>query len=155
MGDLLHPVRPDDSRFGRCGTHLRAQDDPARFGSGDAELHFDGADQPRFYVMRVKRRPAVVAAMTCHHRVSQCLCSADAQPFWMVVAPPGASIPEPELMLVKLLPGEGVKLHPGTWHAGPFFTNATALFINLELRTTNENDHNASRLDRPMQLELT
>ena len=155
MGDLLHPVRPDDSRFGRCGTHLRAQDDPARFGSGDAELHFDGADQPRFYVMRVKRRPAVVAAMTCHHRVSPCLCSADAYPFWMVVAPPGASIPEPELMLVKLLPGEGVKLHPGTWHAGPFFTNATALFINPKLSTTNENDHNATLVGRSIHLHLT
>ena len=44
---------------------------------------------------------------------------------------------------MKLQPGEGVKLHPGTWHAGPYFSNSTGLFFNLELRMTNKNDHNA------------
>ena len=97
------------------------------------ELHFDADCHPRFYLMRITRRPPVLAAMTSHQRVSQCLGSADAQEWWLAVAPPGppradGSIASDQVLLVKLLPGEGVKLHPGTWHAGPFLNAASALF---------------------------
>ena len=74
----LQPIRPDDSRFASCGTHLLPQSDPSPFGPQDAELHFDAGGHPRFYLMRLRRRPAVLAAMTSHQRVSQCLGSADA-----------------------------------------------------------------------------
>ena len=150
----LHPVNTRDPRFAACGTLLEPQDDPARFGPQDAEVAFEAGDQPRFYVMRLRRRPPQVSAMTCHRRVSQCLGSAEAQPFWMVLAPPGETVDPQGLLLVKLQPGEGVKLHPGTWHAGPYFSAASALFFNLELRMTNENDHNATPLEQPRALAL-
>ena len=155
MTALLQPVDANDPRFAACGTLLTPQEDPARFGAQDAELAFAPDDHPRFYVMRLRRRLPQVSAMTCHRRVSQCLGSADAQPFWMVVAQPGEVIDEQGLLLVKLQPGEGVKLHPGTWHAGPYFSNSTGLFFNLELRMTNENDHNATSLEQPRSLALT
>ena len=155
--DLIKPIRPQDPRFAACGTLLLPQDDPARFGSDDAELHFAPDGQPRFYLMRLRRRPPLVAAMTCHHRVSQCLGSADAQPWWLAVAAPEAGstgLDARSVLLLKMLPGEGVKLHPGTWHAGPYVSEPSALFFNLELRTTNNDDHNCRPLDQPLPLAL-
>ena len=157
MPDLIKPIRPQDPRFAACGTLLLPQDDPARFGSDDAELHFAPDGQPRFYLMRLRRRPPLVAAMTCHHRVSQCLGSADAQPWWLAVAAPEAGstgLDARSVLLLKMLPGEGVKLHPGTWHAGPYVSEPSALFFNLELRTTNDDDHNCRPLDQPLPLAL-
>ena len=157
MPDLIKPIRPQDPRFAACGTLLLPQDDPARFGPEDAELHFAPDGQPRFYLMRLRRRPPLVAAMTCHHRVSQCLGSADAQPWWLAVAAPeatGTGLNAGSVLLLKMLPGEGVKLHPGTWHAGPYVSKPSALFFNLELRTTNADDHNCRPLDQPLPLAL-
>ena len=157
MPDLIKPIRPQDPRFAACGTLLLPQDDPARFGSDDAELHFAPDGQPRFYLMRLRRRPPLVAAMTCHHRVSQCLGSADAQPWWLAVAAQEAGstgLDARSVLLLKMLPGEGVKLHPGTWHAGPYVSEPSALFFNLELRTTNDDDHNCRPLDQPLPLAL-
>ena len=155
----LQPVRPDDPRFANCGTLLLPQDDPSPYGPQDADLHFDPDGNPRFYLMRLRRRPPVLAAMTSHQRVSQCLGSADAQPWWLAVAPPGPPGPDgavasDQVLLVKLLPGEGIKLHRGTWHAGPFLTTPSALFFNLELRTTNDDDHNCRSVDQPRPLAL-
>jgi len=157
ISDVIKPIRPLDPRFSACGTLLLPQNDPARFGPEDAELHFAPGGQPRFYLMRLRRRPPLVAAMTCHHRVSQCLGSADAQPWWLAVAPHHAGdkgLCSEAVLLLKLLPGEGIKLHPGTWHAGPYVTEPSALFFNLELRTTNEDDHNCRSLDQPLPLAL-
>ena len=157
MPDVIKPIRPQDSRFAACGTLLLPQDDPARFGSDDAELHFASDGQPRFYLMRLRRRPPLVAAMTCHHRVSQCLGSADAQPWWLAVAAQEAGdtgLNSGSVLLLKMHPGEGIKLHPGTWHAGPYVTKPSALFYNLELRTTNDDDHNCRSLVQPLPLAL-
>ena len=157
MADLLQPIRPEDPRFARCGKLLLPQADPAPFGSAAAELYFAAEGKPRFYLMRVRRRPPVVAAMTAHQCVSQCLGSADACPWWLAVAPPGQSqkeISSASILLLKLLPGEGFKLHPGIWHAGPYFEGDSALFFNLELHNTNEVDHNCCGVDHPQPLAL-
>ena len=157
ISDVIKPIRPLDPRFSACGTLLLPPNDPARFGPEDAELHFAPGGQPRFYLIRLRRRPPLVAAMTCHHRVSQCLGSADAQPWWLAVAPHHAGdkgLSSEAVLLLKLLPGEGIKLHPGTWHAGPYVTEPSALFFNLEMRTTNEDDHNCRSLDQPLPLAL-
>ena len=58
------------------------------------------------------------------------------------------------MQLVKVQPGEAVKLHQGTWHAGPFFLASTALFFNLELSDTNLTDHNSQPLQAQLKLEL-
>jgi ureidoglycolate lyase len=45
------------------------------------------------------------------------------------------------------VPGSvAVKLHRGTWHAGPFFEGEDISFLNLELSDTNETDHQNSYL---------
>jgi len=153
----LEPIASTRSRLERFGTLLRPKDDPALFGSTDADLYFDAAGQPRFYVMRIRRRPPVLKAMTRHHRVSQCLGSADAQPWWLAMAPstePSCPPLPSSIVLIKFDPGEAFKLHPGTWHAGPFIDRPSALFFNLELSTTNEDDHNSLSLGQALHLNL-
>jgi ureidoglycolate lyase len=56
---------------------------------------------------------------------------------------------EPALEEIKAfrVPGNmAVKLHRGTWHAGPSFAEGEINFINLELADTNEVDHQNSML---------
>ena len=59
------------------------------------------------------------------------------------------------VQLVKVEAGEALKLHQGTWHAGPFFATTTALFFNLELSDTNQNDHNCHTLVNKLRLTLS
>jgi ureidoglycolate hydrolase len=85
------------------------------------------------------------------------LSSADAQPWWLAVA--SAKLASEQLnhitvQLVNVQPGEAVKLHQGTWHAGPFFLTPTALFFNLELSDTNLSDHNSHPLKSKLELNL-
>ena len=153
----LTPIASDSPWLERCGTLLRPQSDPALFGPADADLYFAADGQPRFYVMRIRRRPPVLKSMTRHHRVSQCLGSADAHPWWLAMAPStdsGCPPPASSIALIKFQAGEAFKLHPGTWHAGPFVQEQSALFFNLELRTTNEDDHNSLALAQLLRLSL-
>ena len=153
----LTPITPQASWWECCGTLLHPKDDPACFDASDADLFFDAVGDPRFYVMRIRRRRPVLTTMTRHDRVSQCLGSADAQPWWIAIAPStdqGCSPPLSSIVLLKINPGEGLKLHPGTWHAGPFIKQKTALFYNLELRTTNQDDHNSCGLSDVLELKL-
>ena len=143
-------------RFERFGTAIIPVDDMTPHSDVDAQLNFEGTDL-RYYVMRLRHRPAVLASMTRHQRATQCLGSADAQPWWLAVA---ASELDPEELsaasvhLVQVLPGEAVKLHQGTWHAGPFFHAPSALYYNLELGDTNLTDHNSHALTAPISLKL-
>ena len=153
----LRPISSDSPWLERCGTLLRPQGDPAVFGPADADLYFAADGLPRFYVMRIRRRPPVLKSMTRHYRVSQCLGSADAQPWWLAMAPSTDSGCPPavsSIALIKFQAGEAFKLHPGTWHAGPFVQEQSALFFNLELRTTNEDDHNSLALPQLLRLNL-
>jgi ureidoglycolate hydrolase len=53
-----------------------------------------------------------------------------------------AAMPDPDSIRALRIAGAlGIKLHRGTWHAGPFFTAPTINFISLELSDTNEVDH--------------
>jgi hypothetical protein len=53
------------------------------------------------------------------------------------------------------VPGDRfIKLHKGTWHAGPYFSPATALFYNLELADTNLVDHETCDLTDIWGLEF-
>lgn len=143
-------------KFERFGTAIIPVDDMTPHRDIDAQLKFEGADL-RYYVMRLRHRPAVLACMTRHQRATQCLGSADAQPWWLAVAAPELHPEELSaayVHLVKVHPGEGVKLHQGTWHAGPFFNAPSALFYNLELADTNLTDHNFHALSTPISLKL-
>ena len=56
--------------------------------------------------------------------------------------------------LLRIEAGEGIKLHLGTWHAGPLFDADSASFFNLELSDTNQNDHETLKLNRSIAVEL-
>jgi len=71
--------------FEQFGTAILPVDDMTPHSSCDAELKFNGANL-RYYVMRLRRRPAVLGSMTRHTQATQCLSSADAQPWWLAVA---------------------------------------------------------------------
>ena len=143
--------------FEQFGTAILPVDDMTPHSSCDAELKFNG-DNLRYSVMRLRRRAAVLGSMTRHIHATQCLGSADAQPWWLAVA--AAKLQSEQLdrstvQLVKVQPGEAVKLHQGTWHAGPFFLAPIALFFNLELSDTNLIDHNSQPLKKKLELNLS
>ena len=145
-----------DPRLDSCGTGLREVDDMTPPGDQDAELRF-GPGQLRYYVMRLHRRPQPITAMTRHLQATQCLSSAEGRPFWMLLAPPdtqGPVLDASAAWLLKLNPGEGIKLHLGTWHAGPLFEAASASFFNLELADTNQRDHETLPLSDPLEVVL-
>ena len=142
--------------FEQFGTAILPVDDMTPHSNRDAELKFNGANL-RYYVMRLRRRPAVLGSMTRHTYSTQCLSSADAQPWWLAVA--AANLQSEQLdhstvRLVEVQPSEAVKLHQGTWHAGPFFLAPTAVFFNLELSDTNLTDHNSQPLKKKLKLNL-
>ena len=153
---MLGAVGLSNCDFDRFGTAILPVDDMTPHSDRDAQLQFAG-DNLRYYVMRLRRRPAVVGSMTRHLNASQCLGSADAQPWWIAVAAADVApehLDRSTVQLVKVMPGEGVKLHPGTWHAGPFFAADTALFFNLELSDTNLTDHDCQPLATSLKLQL-
>jgi len=76
----------------------------------------------------------------------------------MLLAPPdtqGPVLDASAAWLLKLNPGEGIKLHLGTWHAGPLFKAASASFFNLELADTNQRDHETLPLSRSLHIDLS
>lgn len=153
----LDSIPVTDRRVASCAQAILAVEDMTPFGAQDPVLSFEAGNPLRYYLMRLRRRPAVVGAMTRHQRATQCLASADAQPWWIVVAPPersAADLTSQDLLLIRMEPGQGLKLHRGTWHAGPFFEQASALFFNLELADTNINDHGLQSLSVQVPLQL-
>ena len=154
--EILTALRLNECNFEQFGTAILPVDDMTPHSIGDAELIFNGSNL-RYYVMRLRRRPAMLGSMARHTHATQCLSSADAQPWWLAVA--SAKLASEQLnhitvQLVNVQPGEAVKLHQGTWHAGPFFLTPTALFFNLELSDTNLSDHNSHPLKSKLELNL-
>ena len=76
---ILTALPWEQCKFERFGTAILPLDDMTPHSDIDAKLKFEGADI-RYYVMRLRHRPAVLASMSRHQLVTQCLGSADAQP---------------------------------------------------------------------------
>src|ERR1700688_4978622 len=137
--------------FAPFGDLIPPANDGAPFGSDDAKLDLAGGI-PRLYIMRLPRRGLVVRQITRHRRVTQCLAAMGGKSWLIAVAPPkelDRPTAEPALTDIVgfLVPGTvAVKLHRGTWHAGPFFEDEEISFLNLELSDTNEADHQNSHL---------
>ena len=108
-------------------------------------LQFEGGP-PRLYLMTLAARGLAVEDLARHQRVSQALGSVDGHPWFLVVARPDHPSdrpldPERDLQAFRIPPRRLVVLRPGTWHAGPLFsTPAEMVFINLESRTTDDDD---------------
>jgi ureidoglycolate lyase len=137
--------------FAPYGTLIEAIADGQLFGPSEAQLALT-AGTPRLYIMELPRRALQVRLLTRHRAVTQCLASAGGKEWFIVVAPPdGLNDPsaEPNIGMVRgfRIPGDvAVKMHRGTWHAGPYFVGETARFLNLELADTNQVDHQSTML---------
>jgi len=146
------PVQPiTRDAFAPFGDLIAPSADGAPFGPADAKLDLsDGI--PRLYIMRLPRRGLLVRQITRHRGVTQCLAAMGGRSWLIAVAPPNdrdRPAAEPALADIRgfLVPGTvAIKLHRGTWHAGPFFEDDEISFLNLELSDTNEVDHQDSNL---------
>ena len=153
---ILVPRLITDPAFLDYGQPITPVGDLTPYGDHDAKLFFDSGTI-RFYVMYLEHPGFLVAAMTRHTHCSQCLASADAQPWWIAVAAPDLAsdaIDDTSLSLFRIDPRQALKLHPGTWHSGPYFTTEKAAFYNLELSNTKVADHITRHLSTTVTLQL-
>lgn len=140
-----------EEAFAPYGTVLKPEEDGLPYGERDARLDLSQGT-PRFYLMNLHGKPMAFDRITRHRRVTQCLASVGGGEWVMAVAPPDdVEIPDanPDLSRLKAfrIPGDrAVKLHVGTWHAGPYFEGDSMAFFNLELADTNVTDHHTCRL---------
>ena len=113
---------------------------------------------PRLWIMDLKKRGLVFTEMARHRRVSQCLGSMQGKEWFIGVAPPNEFAdgirPELDRIAAFRIPGDClIKLHVGTWHAGPHFVHDECLFFNLENLDTNERDFDTSDLPNEYQIQ--
>ena len=146
---LLKPETPTEENFAPYGALI----EPGHYGKAhdedDPELDLS-AGQPRFYIMRSPYHGLSFTRITRHLRVTQCLAAREDKDWFIAVAPPdeSATAPSPDSLQAFHIPGHmGIKLHRGTWHAGPFFKWDWVDLFNLELTDTNQTDSNHVELD--------
>jgi ureidoglycolate hydrolase len=155
-----------EKAFAPCGEIIR----PRRAGGQFEDNPYDpetGADEakltlangvPRLWLMRLAGPRLFFGNLARHRRVSQCLGSMHGQEWFIAVAPPGkpddGAKPELARLTAFRIPGDCViKLHVGTWHAGPLFAQSECLFLNLENLDTNKRDFDAA--DLPNEFEIS
>lgn len=127
--------------FRPYGQVIVASPDGKSYDQDDAQLRLEQGI-PRFYIMRLEYKEPLVSRITRHLKCTQCLGSLEGKEWLLAVAPP-TSTPYPDLDAITAfrIPGNCfIKLHVGTWHAGPYFTSAWVDFYNLELHDTNVTD---------------
>jgi ureidoglycolate hydrolase len=142
--------------FSRYGQVVMPMEDGIVFGPDDAQLDLTRGT-PRLYSMTLFNRGTVFRHITRHRAVTQCLGSMLGTPWMIGVAAPDdeSSTPSIDSLSAFLVPGDRfIKLNRGTWHAGPYFTAASALFYNLELADTNIADHQTCNLAETFGLEF-
>lgn len=125
-------------------------------GVHDAQLTLNSG-APRFWSMEADYREPKVSSLSRHVQCSQCFASASGKPWWIVLAPPQQDLTPPSPSLIKLFriePGEILKLHVGTWHAGPYFQDPRHTFFLLEMMDTNSHDLSEVLLPEPVIFDL-
>jgi ureidoglycolate hydrolase len=156
----LQPVAIDNAVFAPFGQLISPGEDGAPFGPADAQLVLSEG-KPRLYIMRLQDRGLSFGRITRHSRVTQCLAAMGGKEWLIAVAPPIEAadpdlMPDPSTIRAFRIPGDvAIKLHRGTWHAGPYFTEPTIDFLNLELSDTNETDHLNCHLERDFGIRFT
>lgn len=110
--------------------------------------------EPCLRIMQILHRGLVFTHIARHRRVSQCLGSLQGKVWYMAVAAPtdfaDDAVPRLEDIRAFRIPGDRIiKMHVGTWHAGPHFTHDECLFVNLENEDTNIHDFQDHLLPRP------
>jgi ureidoglycolate hydrolase len=133
--------------FHLYGQVIFASKDGKPYDATDAQLQLQNGT-PRFYIMRLHQRGRKFSRITRHVQCTQCLGSLEGKEWFIGVAPP-SSAPQPNLEEITAfrIPGNCfIKLHIGTWHAGPYFDHEFVDFYNLELSNTNIVDHDTHNL---------
>jgi ureidoglycolate hydrolase len=142
------PVLPlTADTFAPYGQVIQATEDGKPFDETDAQLDLSQGI-PRFYIMRLDFRGLTFSRITRHQRCTQCLGSLEGKSWMLAVAPPGDTR-RPAIADIQAfqIPGDCfIKLHVGTWHAGPYFPDPSVSFYNLELSDTNITDHDTCNL---------
>ena len=160
--DIVKPevaVRPinverlTSESFAPFGQLIAPIEDGVLFGPDDAQLDLSRGT-PRLYIMRLPRKGLRFQQITRHRQVTQCLASVGGKPWFIAVAPahklddPDAVPALDDIKAFKIPGNVAIKLHRGSWHAGPFFEDDEISFFNLELADTNEVDHQSCYLDK-------
>jgi ureidoglycolate hydrolase len=147
----VNPLTPEAfAPYGEVVEPLRTGGQGAETGydpeasSREARLVLDNG-RPRLWVMHLPHVGLAFKAIARHRRVTQCLGSLGGKEWLIGVAPPGDfaddARPRLEDIAAFRIPGDRlVKLHVGTWHAGPHFVHDECLFVNLENIDTNRRD---------------
>ncbi|MEC4804179.1 MAG: ureidoglycolate lyase [Jaaginema sp. PMC 1079.18] len=138
--------------FAPYGQLITPSEDGKPFNTEDAQLDLSQGT-PRFYIMRLRDRALGFHEIARHQQCTQCLGSLGGKIWFLAVAPPSeADSLNFETLKVFQIPGDCfIKLHKGTWHAGPHFDGGVVDFYNLELSDTNERDrevYNFKKRDR-------
>jgi len=161
MKSVHLPCEPiSRASFQPYGDLIEPSDDGGPFGEKDAALDLT-AGPPRLYIMSLKSRGLTFEAITRHRKATQCLASMGGNGWLLAVAPPGDvddpdARPDPDAIKAFSIPGDvAIKLHRGTWHAGPYFQADSVDFLNLELRDTNQADHHTCHLDTAFGIRMT
>ncbi|EFJ10834.1 hypothetical protein SELMODRAFT_426832 [Selaginella moellendorffii] len=122
MGLKLRAVPITEDNFRPFGQLLGKIGDGCEYGSGDAQLNLANGI-PRFYLMELRKTGLRFKRITHHARVTQCLGSVGAHPWYMAVSLPSI-------------------VDPSSQHEGAVRSNADSMvFYNLELSDTNVVDH--------------
>lgn len=149
------PLTPED--FYPFGELIIPSAYGKHFDSQEARLDLI-AGQPRLYIMRSPFHGMTFTRLTRHQRVTQCLGARQDRDWFIAVAPPDATRAEPDPADIRAfhVPGDtAIKLHCGTWHAGPFFTWDSIDFYNLEMTDTNQVDSEHADLGARHGLQFT
>lgn len=135
----LENITPE--AFAPYGQIITPDEDGKPFDEKDAQLDLSQGT-PRFYIMRLRDRERQFADIARHQQCTQCLGALGGQEWFLAVASPSeASEVDLERLRAFRIPGNCfIKLHKGTWHAGPYFDAPVVDFYNLELSNTNEVD---------------
>ncbi|MBD2101244.1 ureidoglycolate lyase [Leptolyngbya sp. FACHB-261] len=144
---LLTPQLLTPERFAPYGDVILPAEDGDVYKPGkDADLDLSQG-RPRFYIMTLHSRGLSFDRITRHRQTTQCLGSLEGKVWYLAVAEPKdledpEAVPDLETLQAFYIPGDrALKLHRGTWHAGPYFKEESVSFYNLELADTNATDH--------------
>ncbi len=146
-GDIIKP-RLSGEQFDRDYAY-----DPAKEDTHVKLVMTNG--EPVLRIMHQRLRGLVFTKMARHRKVSQCLGSLQGKDWYMAFAAPTGDdvLPRIEDITAFRIPGDRiVKLHVGTWHAGPHFKHEECLFLNLENADTNTKDFQDIALPRECEI---